>query len=321
MQAITYQEYGTADVLSCADIERPVPGAGEALLQVRAASINHADLFTLHGLPRLGRLAFGLRRPRHTVLGRAVAGTVLAVGAGVDDRRVGDDVFGELGAGCFAEYVAGPATRMARKPAAVTFEQAATLPVAATTALRAVRLAEAGAGRTMLVNGASGGVGTFAVQLARMRGAHVTGVCSARNADLVRSLGADRVIDYAREDVTRGPDRFDAVIDLAGSHPLSAIRRILAPRGVYIASTGNGGPVLGPMPRVFAVLATAPFARQRLRNLVVRPSTADLSELADLVARGAVTPSIEATYPLHAAADAIRRLETEHARGKIVLSP
>lgn len=255
------------------------------------------------------------------MLGRAASGTVAAVGAGVDDLKAGDDVFGELTAGCFAEFVAGPAARLVRKPDAVTFEQAATLPIAATTALLAVRAADAGPGRTLLVNGASGGVGTFTVQLARMLGARVTGVCSARNADLVRSLGADRVIDYAREDVTRGTDRFDAVIDLAGGHRVSAMRRILTPRGVYVASTGNGGPVLGPMPRVFTVLATGPFVRHRLRNLVVRHSAADLAEVAALVERGAVTPAIEATYPLSEAADAVRRLERDHARGKIVLSP
>ncbi|GID91714.1 NAD(P)-dependent alcohol dehydrogenase [Amorphoplanes digitatis] len=321
MLAITYHEYGTADVLRRTELDRPEPRPGEVLVRVRAASINHADLFTLHGAPRVGRLAFGLRRPRATVLGRAASGTVAAVGAGVDDLKAGDDVFGELTAGCFAEFVAGPAARLVRKPDAVTFEQAATLPIAATTALLAVRAADAGPGRTLLVNGASGGVGTFTVQLARMLGARVTGVCSARNADLVRSLGADRVIDYAREDVTRGTDRFDAVIDLAGGHRVSAMRRILTPRGVYVASTGNGGPVLGPMPRVFTVLATGPFVRHRLRNLVVRHSAADLAEVAALVERGAVTPAIEATYPLSEAADAVRRLERDHARGKIVLSP
>ncbi|MEU7901510.1 NAD(P)-dependent alcohol dehydrogenase [Actinoplanes sp. NPDC049118] len=321
MRAITYQEYGTADVLSWTELDRPEPRAGEVLVRVHAASINQADLFTLHGVPRVARLAFGLRRPRSTVLGRAFAGTVTAVGERVGDLRAGDDVFGELAAGCFAEYVAAPAAGLARKPGAVTFEQAATLPVAATTALQAVRLAGAGPGRTLLVNGASGGVGTFTVQLARVLGARVTGVCSARNADLVRSIGAERVVDYAREDVTRGPDRFDAVIDLAGGHPLSAMRRILTPEGVYVASTGNGGPVLGPMPRVLAVLATAPFVRPRLRNLVAKASAADLAEVAELVARGAVTPAIEATHPLSTAADVIRRLEQDHARGKIVLSP
>ncbi|MER5419118.1 NAD(P)-dependent alcohol dehydrogenase [Streptosporangium roseum] len=209
---------------------------------------------------------------------------------------------------------------MAPKPAEVTFAQAATLPVAATTALQALRLGEAGPGRTVLVNGASGGVGTFTVQLARTLGVEVTGICSTRNAELVRSIGAHHVIDHTREDVTRGSGRFDVVIDLAGNHRLSEFRRVLTPKGVYVSSSGAGGAVLGPLPRLIAAAATSPFLSQRLRGLASRRSTEGLPLLAGLVAVGKGTPVTERTYPLHETADAIRFLEAEHARGKIVLT-
>ncbi|AGZ42153.1 NAD(P)-dependent alcohol dehydrogenase [Actinoplanes friuliensis] len=321
MKAITYHEYGPPDVLSWADRERPVPRAGEVLMRVEAASLNQADLFMMRGTPRLGRLAFGLRRPRRPVLGRAAAGTVVETGPGVSELQAGDEVFGELDQGAFAEYAVAPVRRLTRKPATVTFEQAATLPVAATTALQGVRLTGAGPGSRLLVNGASGGVGTFAVQLAKAAGAHVTGVCSTRNAELVRSIGADRVVDYTREDVTHGEERFDAVFDLVNSHPLAVMRRILTPAGTYVGSSGNGGPVLGPMPRVLAAAVLSPFVRQRLRSLVATADTADAAEVAALVAAGTVTPVIEATRPLREAVDAIRQLERAHARGKVVLTP
>ncbi|MET8339842.1 NAD(P)-dependent alcohol dehydrogenase [Streptosporangium canum] len=320
MKAIVYDEYGSAEVLRHTDVEKPAIGDDEVLVRVHAASINHGDLAAMHGSPALLRLAFGLRRPRQTILGRAVAGTVEAVGAKATGLRVGDDVFGEMSQRGFAEYVAAPVAHLAPKPAEVTFAQAATLPVAATTALQALRLGEAGPGRTVLVNGASGGVGTFTVQLAKTLGAEATGVCSTRNMDLVRSIGAHHVIDYTREDVTRGAGRFDVVIDLAGNHRLSEFRRVLAPKGVYVSSSGAGGAVLGPLPRLIAATVTSPFLSQRLRGLAARRSAEDLTLLAGLVATGKITPVIERTYPLSETADAIRLLETEHARGKIVLT-
>jgi NADPH:quinone reductase-like Zn-dependent oxidoreductase len=316
MKALTYHRYGTPDVLSWSEVEQPVPGPQDVLLRVHAAALNHADLFLLHGTPRIARLAFGVRRPKATILGRDVAGTVEAVGAQVTRFRPGDEVFGEVEQRGFAEYVTAPAAHLAAKPPGVSFADAATLPVAATTALQAARKAELGPGRSVLINGASGGVGTFAVQIARTFGATVTGVCSTRNADLVRKLGADRVIDYTRENLTATTERFDAVIDLAGSHGLAAMRRLLTPRGVYVASTGNGGPLLGPVPRLLGVAVGG----RRLRILSTRRDVDDLDRLATMVEQGAVEPVIERTYPLAEAADALWRLEREHARGKIVLS-
>ncbi|MEV0825051.1 NAD(P)-dependent alcohol dehydrogenase [Nonomuraea rubra] len=319
MKAIVYQEYGSPDVVRHADVDRPAPAAGEVLVRVRAAALNHADLLTLRGTPLLLRLAFGVRRPKATVLGRAVAGTVAEIGPDVKGLQVGDEVFGEAAQRGFAEYVAIPAKRLARKPEQMTFEQAATLPVAGITALQALRLGAARPGTTVLVNGASGGVGTFTVQLAKALGAEVTGVCSTRNAELVRSLGADHVIDYTREDFTRDARRFDVLIDMVGNHPISALRRLLAPGGIYIASHSAGGPVLGPIPRLLATVAQTPFVRQRLRVLTSRSTAEDLWTLAGFVADGKVTPVIERTYPLSETADALRLLEREHARGKIVL--
>lgn len=317
MKALTYHRYGSPDALSWAEVEQPAPGPDDVLLQVRAAALNHADLLILHGTPRIARLAFGLRRPKATILGRDVAGTVAAVGARVTRFRPGDEVFGEVEQRGFAEFVAAPAAHLAAKPAGLSFADAATLPVAATTALQAARLAGLGPGRTVLINGASGGVGTFAVQIARTLGAVVTGVCGTRNVELVRGLGAARVIDYRRADLTAVPERFDAIIDLAGSHRLARMRRLLAPKGVYVASTGNGGPLLGPLPRLLGVVLGGP----RLRVLATKRDVGDLALLAGMVERGEVTPVIERTYPLAEAGTALWHLEREHARGKIVLSP
>jgi NADPH:quinone reductase-like Zn-dependent oxidoreductase len=320
MKAIIHTRYGPPDLLRYGDIDKPVAGEAEVLVRVHAASIAYGDRVWLRGIPRAARLATGLRRPKQTVLGRDIAGTVEAVGPGAGRFAVGDPVFGELDQRGFAEYVAAPEGRLARIPDGVTYDQAATLPIAGTTALQALRLAELEPGQTVLVNGASGGVGTFAVQLAKVLGATVTAVCSTRNVDLVRSIGADQVVDYTRTDVTRGADRFDVVIDLAGSHRLSAIRRVLTPTGVYISSTGSGGEVLGPLPRIAAAVATSPFVRQRLRVLTAKTNVDDLNHLARLVAAKQLTPVIERTYPLSETAEAIRVIETERARGKVVLS-
>ena len=250
-----------------------------------------------------------------------MAGTVEAVGARVTRFGPGDEVFGEVEQRGFAEWVTAPAAHPAVKPAGVSFPDAATLPVAGTTAVQALRLAGAGPGTTVLVNGASGGVGTFTVQVARTLGAKVTGVCSTRNVDLVRELGAAQVVDCTREDVTALPDRFDVVIDLAGRHSLTAMRRLLTRDGVYVSSSGHGGPVLGPMPRLLRLAATRPFTSHRLRILAAARDVGDLARLAGLVERGEVTPVIERTYPMAEAATALWHLEREHARGKIVFSP
>lgn len=320
MKAIVYEKYGSPDVLRYADAEKPTVGDNDVLVRVRAASINRGDLVAMHGTPSIIRLAFGVRRPKKTILGRDIAGVVEAVGPKAERFRVGDEVFGEMEQRGFAEFAAMPETHVAAKPADVTFEQAATLPVAATTALQAMRLGAVQSGQKVLINGASGGVGTFAVQLAKTLDADVTGVCSTRNADLIRSIGADHVIDYTREDFTRGAHRFDVILDLAGNHPLSKLRRVLAPKGIYISSTDAGGAVLGPLPRLLAVAVTSPFVSQQLRSLAAKRNLDDLTHLADLVATGKLAPVIERTYPLSQTADAIRHLEAEHARGKIVLT-
>jgi NADPH:quinone reductase-like Zn-dependent oxidoreductase len=320
MKAITYQEYGPPEVLRYAEVEKPTIGDDEVLVQVRAASINFGDRAALHGIPRLMRLAFGLRRPKVTILGRDIAGVVSAVGKDVTRFREGDEVVGEMEQGGFAEYVAAPEKHLAAVPAGVTFEQAATLPVAGTTAVQALRLGEVEPGSTVLVNGASGGVGTFTVQVAKTLGAEVTAACGTRNADLMRSIGADHVIDYTHDDVTRGAGRYDVIVDLAGDHRLSELRRVLTPNGVYVSSTGSGGQLVGPLPRLFGVMVTSPFVGHRLRVLAAKRDIADLTHLAELVASGKVTPVIERTYALSETADAIRFIEAEHARGKIVLT-
>jgi NADPH:quinone reductase-like Zn-dependent oxidoreductase len=320
MKAMVYREYGSADVLRYEEIETPTIADDEVLVRVRAASLNFADRAALHGIPGLIRLAFGLRRPKATVLGRDIAGTVEAVGSAVTRFRVGDAVFGEVEQRGFAEYVAAKESYLAGKPAGITFEQAATLPVAGTTALQAMRLGAVGPGRTVLVNGATGGVGPFAVQLAKTLGAEVTGVCRTRNVDFVRGLGADHVVDRTRTDVTTGGRRFDVILDLTGDHPVSRFRRILTRNGIFIASSGTGGRLLGPIPRLMTTLILSPFVSQRLRGLIVRRDIDDLTHLAELVATGRLAPAIERTYPLAETADALRFIESEHPRGKIVLT-
>ncbi|WP_214105961.1 NAD(P)-dependent alcohol dehydrogenase [Acrocarpospora catenulata] len=313
MKAIVYDRYGPPEVLRYADVDQPPVGPDEVRVRVHATSINFGDRAAIRGIPGLIRLAFGLRRPKHPIPGRDIAGTVDAVGANVTTLRPGDEVFGEVNQRGFAEYAVAPAAHLARKPAEVSFAQAATLPVAATTALQALRLGKAAPGRTVLINGAAGGVGTFAVQLAKSMGATVTGACGPATVDLVRSLGADHVVDHTRESVT-GP--FDVIVDLAGNHSLSAFRRMLTPKGVLVCSNGTGGRLLGPIPRLLAVALISPFVSQKLTSLVSKRDLDVLAQLGDLVATGALTPVIEATYPLADTAQAVGR----HARGKIVLT-
>jgi NADPH:quinone reductase-like Zn-dependent oxidoreductase len=316
MKAVVYERYGPPEVLRYTDVERPTPKSGQVLVRVRAASLNFGDRAAMRGEPGAIRLAMGLRRPRATILGRAVAGTVEAVGPGVTRLQPGDDVFGEVSQRGFAEYTVAKEKHLAVKPAEVSFEQAATLPVAANTALQGIRLGGVGPGTRVLVNGASGGVGTFAVQLAKALGAHVTGTCGGRNTDLVRSIGADNVVDYA----TRLDDRFDVVLDLVGDKPLATMRGMIAPKGMYIASFGSGGKLLGPMPRLIGLMVKAPFVSQRLRTLVAVPKGDELAELGAMVAAGTLAPVIEDVRPLSETADAIRQIERHHARGKFVLT-
>jgi NADPH:quinone reductase-like Zn-dependent oxidoreductase len=288
---------------------------------VHAASVNHGDWLVTSGRPYVARAALGLRRPRVAVRGRDLAGRVEAVGAAVTRFRPGDEVYAETTTGSFAELARVPERLLAPKPATLTFEQAAAVPVAAVTALQGLRdVGGVRPGQAVLVDGASGGVGTFAVQIAKTLGADVTGVCSTRNVELVRSLGADRVIDRTREDFARSGHRYDVVLDLAGRHPLTACRAALTRTGTLVLVSGHGGPVLGPLGRYARALAWSPFVPQRLRVHSATPSSRDLVALTALIEAGSVTPVVEATYALADTAEAVRHLAERHARSKIVIA-
>lgn len=323
MKAWVQDRYGSADVLEFAEVERPVPGEREVLVRVHAAAVNAADWHLMRGDPYVARLALGLRRPKERIRGRDFAGRVEAVGAGVTGLRPGDEVFGEA-PGAFAEYVCAPEEATERKPAGLTFEQAAAIPLAGNTALMGLRdLGGVRPGGKVLVNGASGGVGTFAVQLAKAFGAEVTGVCSTRNATLVLGLGADRVIDYTRQDFTIGPDRYDLVFDLVGNRSLAGLRRILSPTGVLVLSGGGvfeGGSAFGPMGLIIKGQLLSRFSGRRLHVLTAEPRRENLATLRELAENGDITPVVERTYPLDEAPRALRYVEGEHARAKVVLS-
>lgn len=327
MKAIVQERYGSSEVLELRDIDRPVAADGEVLVRVRAAAVNAYDWHVMRGDPYLARLSIGLRRPRTKVRGRDFAGVVEAVGGNVTRLRPGDEVFGDLGEadGAFAEYACVPENGVERKPANLTFEQAAALPLAGATALKGLRdVGRVGAGQRVLVNGASGGVGTFAIQVAKALDTEVTGVCSTRNVELVTSLGADHVVDYTKEDFTQGEQRYDVVFDLVANHSLSALRRVLNPDGRLVLSGGgvsDGGSLLGPMALVIQGVAVSKFARQRQVLLLSTPPDHEiLAALRDLAEAGRLTPVIDRTYPLHQAPEAIRYLEIDHARAKVVIT-
>ena len=318
MQAIVQRRYGTvpADVLRLEQTAKPAAAPGEVLVRVRAAGVDRGTWHLMSGMPYLMRImGFGLRAPRIPVPGWAVAGTVEAVGHGVTSLRPGDDVFGTC-RGSFAQYATARPGRLATKPASLTFEQAAVLPGSATTALQAVRdQANVQPGQHVLVIGASGGVGTFAVQLAKAFGAEVTGVCRTAKMDLVRAVGADHVVDYTREDPTAGQCRYDVVIDIGGNRPVSHLRRALTPSGTLVITGGeNGGHWLGGIGRNVQAQLLSPFVRQRLTSFIAR------ERRADLAGAGAVTPAIERAYPLSQAAAALRHLAEGRVRGKVVIS-
>lgn len=321
MKAIAHDAYGPPDVLELKEVDRPVIKDDEVLVRVHAAAVNFGDWATLRGWPYALRLAYGLRGPRVAVRGRDVAGRIEAVGAAVTRFQPGDEVYAETATGSFAEYARVPERVVAPKPATLTFEQAAAVPVAATAALQCLR--DGGRvqpGMSVLVNGASGGVGTFTVQIAKAFGAEVAGVCSARNAELVRSLGADHVIDYASDDFTRAGRRYDVIVDLVGNHSLSACRRALEPDGVLVLSSGGGNNWVGPIGRLMRAVTLSPFIRQKLRPVAARRKREDLEALTALIESGTVTPAIDRTYPLSDAAEAFRYFEEEHARAKIVIT-
>jgi len=323
MKAITQTEFGPADVLELSDIPKPTTRPGEVLVRVRGASPNPWDWHFMRGMPYIARLGgAGLRRPKNTVLGSDVSGQIEAVGAGASLFRVGDEVFGFVGAGAFAEYVAVPEDFLGFKPANLTFEQAATVPLAGMTALQGLRdVGKVRAGQRVLIIGASGGVGSFAVQVAKSFGANVTGVCSARNVELVRSLGADHVIDYTREDMTDCDQMYDVIFQLAGTTSPAAFRRILAPAGMLVLSSGDSsGRIIGPMNRTLKAALLSRFIGQDLRTLTTKRSRDDLELLRKLIERGAVTPVIERTYELSQTAEAVSHLETGRVRGKLAIS-
>ncbi|MEV0565257.1 NAD(P)-dependent alcohol dehydrogenase [Dactylosporangium sp. NPDC050588] len=324
MKAIVQDRYGASDVLRVGEIEPPAAGDGEVLVRVQAASVNARDWHVMRGDPYVARMAFGLGAPKVRVRGTDFAGRVEAVGAGVTRFRPGDEVYGEVDA-AFAEYVRVPAAgAVDRKPANVTFEQAAAVPLAGNTALMGLR-DEAGVrpGQRVLVNGASGGVGTFAVQLAKAFGAHVTGVCSTRNVDLVRSLGADRVIDYTVADFVREGGPYDVVFDLVGNRSLAEFRRVLTPTGTLVLSGGGvseGGSLFGPVGLITRGRVVSRFVRHRVRVLTAVPGRENLATLRELIESGAVIPVIDRTFPLGEAAEAVRYLEMDHARAKVVIT-
>jgi NADPH:quinone reductase-like Zn-dependent oxidoreductase len=322
MQAIVQTEYGSADVLHLQQIDRPAFGEDEVLVQVRAAGMDRGTWHLMAGQAYLIRLmGFGLRAPKNPVPGLDVAGTVVAAGAHVTRLKVGDEVFG-IGQGSFAGYARARADKLARKPANLTFEQAAAVAVSGLTALQGLR--DAGRvkpGQHVLIIGASGGVGTFAVQIAKAMGAEVTGVCSTTKIDLVASIGADHVIDYTQQDFADGAQRYDLILDLAGNSPLSRLRRALTPSGTLVIAGGeDGGRWTGGMGRQLRALAVSPFVRQRLTMLVSKQNQADIERLAELIKAGELTPVIGKIYPLDQAPDAMRHLEAGNARGKLVIT-
>ena len=321
MQAIVQHAYGSAEVLHVEVVNQPVITDDEVLIRVRAASVNHADWVYTTGRPLIARLAFGLSKPKEMVRGKDVAGVVTAVGQNITRFRLGDEVFAEIEAGGFAQYATVPEKLLAHKPANLTFEQAATVPLSARTALQGLR--DGGRvqpGQTVLINGASGGVGTFAVQIGKALGAEVTAVCSSRNAELVRSLGADHVVDYTGEDFTSSGKRYDVILDLIGNHSLTEVRRALSRRGTLVLSSGTGGRVLGPMGRILWAFTLSPFISQNLRTFTASQGRVALDELRALIEAGVVTPTIDRTYPLSETAEALRHFAEVHARGKIVIS-
>ncbi|MQY27365.1 NAD(P)-dependent alcohol dehydrogenase [Nocardia aurantia] len=318
MRAIVQNGYGSADVLRMTEIDRPAIASGEVLVRVAAAGVDRGVWHLMTGKPYAARLALGM--PRDRVAGMDVAGTVAAVGAEVTRFAVGDEVFG-VGRGSFAEYTAAAEGKLAHKPAGLGFAQAGVVAVSGVTALRAVRTAgRAEPGQHVLVIGASGGVGSYAVQLAKGAGARVTGVCGTAKADLVRSLGADDVIDYTTTDFADRGVRYDLIVDIGGLSRFARLRRALTPRGTLVIVGGEGGGQILGAGRTVHALALSPFVRQRLTAIIAVPGRADLETLRGLLDSGELTPAVGATYPLAEAPAAVRLLESGQARGKIALT-
>ena len=321
MQAIVYHRYGSPDVLRCEEIERPIPGDNEILIRVRAASVNPADWHFMRGLPYFLRIATGLRKPKNQRLGVDVAGQVEAVGRSVTQFKPGDTVFGTC-KGAFAEYACTSEAALVMKPENVTFEQAASVPIAAVTALQGLRdKGQIQVGQTVLINGAAGGVGTFAVQIAKSFGAEVTGVCRTGNVEMVRSIGAERVIDYTKEDFTKSAQRYDVILDSVGNHSFSAYRRVLNPKGLCIVVGGPSGRwMIALLARLIKALVLSRLGSKKLIMVLAKLSKEDLAIMCELMKTGKVTPVIDRRYRLSEVAAAIQYLEEGHARGKVVIA-
>ena len=339
MKAAVYSRYGPPDVLEIKDVEKPVPKDNEVLIEVRAASVNPLDGGSMKDMPYIVRLLLGLRKPKNTRLGVDVAGQVEAVGRNVTQFKPGDEVFGAcisdpqdsgvkvwVPQGAFAEYVCAPESTLVLKPDNVTFEQAASVPVAAFTALQGLRgKGQIQPGQKVLINGAAGGVGTFAVQIAKSFGAEVTGVCSTKNLDMVRSIGADHVIDYTKEDFTESGQnynkRYDLIFDCVGNHSLSACGRVLTPKGIDVmVGELSGRGMIAIVARLITALLWSRFASRKYVPFLARPNKEDLTTMRDLMKAGKVKPVLDRRYSLSEVPEAIRYLDERHARGKVVIS-
>ncbi|HLY25407.1 MAG TPA: NAD(P)-dependent alcohol dehydrogenase [Aggregatilineales bacterium] len=321
MKALVNTTYGSPDVLELKDIEKPTPKDNEVLIKVQAASVNAADLHLLTADIFLVRLDAGLLRPKKNILGADIAGRVEAIGSNVKQFKPGDEVFGDIfacGCGGFAEYVCADENALVRKPARLTFEEAAAVPMAAVTALQGLRdKGHIESGQKVLINGASGGVGTFAVQVAKSFGAEVTAVCSTQNLDMVRSIGADHVIDYSKEDFTRNEQRYDLIVAANGYHPILDYRRVLVPNGIYVMTGGT-------MAQMFQAILLGPWLSmvggKKMGILSAHPSSTDLGFVKELIDARKVKPVLDRCYPLDEAAEALRYLGEGHARGKVVIT-
>ncbi len=322
MKSISYDRYGSPDVLTCEETTKPSPAANEVLIRVRAAAVNPYDWHFMRGEPYAVRIAAGgLRKPKDSRLGADVAGEIEAVGKNITQFKPGDGVFG-MCKGAFAEYACATESALAMKPDNVTFEQAASVPIAAFTALQGLRdKGELQPGQQVLINGAAGGVGTFAVQIAKSFGAEVTGVCSTRNVGMVRSIGAYQVIDYTQEDFTKSVRRYDVILDCVGNHSFSECRRVLNPRGIYVGAGGTSDNwMIAPLARALKALVLSWFVSQKQVMVLAKPSKEDLTVMRELMESGKVTPVIDRSYSLSEVPEAIRYLEAGHARGKVVIT-
>jgi NADPH:quinone reductase-like Zn-dependent oxidoreductase len=319
--AITRDRFGSPDVLSLRAVDRPQLPTGNVLVEVHAAGVNRGDALEMRGWPYLARLmGFGVRHPKHPVLGTDIAGTVVAVAEGVDDIDIGDEIVG-FGIGAFAELAIMPASMTVHRPDTIGAGEAAAMPTTAVTALQAIRdAARVQPGQHVAVIGASGGVGTFAVQIAKVHGAEVTGVVGARNAELVRSIGGDHIVDYANDDIATHTGQYDVIIDLVGSQPIRTLRRALTPTGTFVVVGGQNPKSATGMQRFAAAAVMSPFTRQRLVPLFSKPNRDDLDAVIELARTGAVRPIVGRTFDLRDAAEAIRQVETGHGTGRTVLT-